>query len=76
MGEAATAVEFAHSLGEVVAAVADAGLRVEVLREHLDGDADYRGDGVLVQGGDGRWHLRLGGQDLPVLFSLRAAKPG
>jgi SAM-dependent methyltransferase len=72
---AATAtVQWAHSLGEVVTAVADAGLRVETLVEHLEADVDHRG-GVLAPGPDGRVRWRLSGQDLPILFGLRASKP-
>lgn len=66
-------VQWAHSLGELVTAVARAGLRVDRLVEHLSAEVDHRG-GVLVQGADGRWRLPVGGQDLPVLFGLGASK--
>jgi SAM-dependent methyltransferase len=73
IGATAT-VQWAHSLGEVVGAVAGAGLWVDSLVEHLSAEVDHRG-GLLVQGADGRWHLPVGGQDLPVLFALGASKP-
>jgi SAM-dependent methyltransferase len=71
---ASATVQWAHSLGEVVTAVARAGLRVDRLVEHLSAEVDHRG-GVLVRGSDGRWRLPVGGQDLPVLFGLAASKP-
>jgi SAM-dependent methyltransferase len=63
-----------HSLGEIVTALAEAGLRIEFLHEFpfLDWPAD-----ALVKSGDGRFRLpgELDGR-LPLLFSLRASKPG
>ncbi|MGI5338114.1 class I SAM-dependent methyltransferase [Streptomyces sp. CA-181903] len=67
-------VQWSHSLGEIVSAVAGAGLRVEVLDEYLSSDRDDRGS-VLRQGQDGRWRLRIWPHDLPVLFGLAAVKP-
>jgi SAM-dependent methyltransferase len=72
---AATAsVEYAHSLGEVVNAALGAGLKIQRLEEHLDADFDPRGD-VLAREDDGRYRLRVGGEALPILFTLVAAKP-
>lgn len=71
---ATTTVEFAHSLGEVVTAALGAGLRVDVLREHLEIDFDPRGD-VLTRDDDGVFRLRIGGTVLPVLYTLVASKP-
>jgi SAM-dependent methyltransferase len=63
-----------HSLGEIVTALIDAGLRIEFLHEF-----DFCAWQLpwLVQGEDGRWRLPpdAGGQ-LPLFFSLRARKPG
>jgi len=67
-------IEYAHSLGEVVNAALEAGLRIERLEEHLDSDFDPRGD-VLTREDDGRYRLRVDGESLPVLFTLVAAKP-
>jgi|GEM_PF-6264973 hypothetical protein len=40
----------------------------------MDEAFDPRGD-VLEQDDDGRYRLHVGGQELPVLFGLRATKP-
>jgi SAM-dependent methyltransferase len=66
-------VNYAHSLGEVVTAAVRAGLRVDALHEHLECDFDPRG-AVLTQEDDGRFRLRLGGEPLPVLFTLLATR--
>lgn len=66
-------VNYAHALGEVVTAAVDAGLRVDALHEHLQCDFDPRGD-VLTKEDDGRFRLRLGGEPLPVLFTLVASR--
>jgi SAM-dependent methyltransferase len=72
---AATAtVEYGHSLAEVVNAALEAGLKIQRLDEHLAGDFDPRG-GLLARDDDGRYRLRVGGEVLPVLFGLVAAKP-
>ena len=72
---AATAtVEFGHSLAEVVNAALSAGLKIQRLDEHLDADFDPRGD-LLAREDDGRYRLRIAGEQLPVLFALVAAKP-
>jgi SAM-dependent methyltransferase len=67
-------ISYGHSLGEVVTAAVAAGLRVERLDEHMDCDFDPRGD-LLPAGDDGRYRLRVGGELLPVLFTLVALKP-
>ena len=62
-----------HSLGEIVSALAEAGLHVEFLHEFdvLDWELGY-----LVQGSDGLWRLPAGTKgELPLFFSLRASKP-
>lgn len=62
-----------HSLGEIVTALIDAGLRIEFLHEldYCEWALDF-----LVEGEDGRWRLPAGtpGQ-LPLFFSIRATKP-
>ena len=67
-------INYAHSLGEIVNAALAAGLRVEHLEEHVEADFDPRGR-ILSPDDDGRYRLPLGGEDLPVLFTLIAAKP-
>jgi SAM-dependent methyltransferase len=62
-----------HGLGEIVSALADEGLRIEVLVEHpfLAWKVDF-----LVEGPDGNWYLPPdAGGELPLMFSLRARKP-
>jgi len=62
-----------HGLGEIVTALVDAGLRIEMLVEHafLDWSADF-----LVEAGPGRFVLPPdAGGELPLMFSLRARKP-
>ncbi len=62
-----------HSLGEIVTALIDAGLRIDFLHEFdfVDWPVDF-----LVQGDDGRWRLPPGTKgELPLFFSLKATKP-
>lgn len=59
-----------YSLGEVVSAVAVAGLRVESLREHPC--AHWRQFPQLVEHSDGYWRWPDAANTLPLLFSLRA----
>ena len=62
-----------HSLGEIVTALIDAGLRIEFLHEFdfVAWPMDF-----LVESPDGRWRLppETKGQ-LPLFFSLKASKP-
>lgn len=71
---ATASVVYGHSLGEIVTAAIAAGLRVEALHEHLAADFDPRGS-MLTPGPDGRYRLEIGGQQLPILFTLVAAQP-
>ena len=62
-----------HSLGEIVTALVDAGLRIEFLHEFdfCEWKLDF-----LVEGDDGRWRLPDGTKgQLPLFFSIRASKP-
>lgn len=62
-----------HSLGEIVTALVDAGLRLEFLHEFdfVSWPVDF-----LVEGDDGRWRLAAGSKgSLPLFFSLKATKP-
>jgi SAM-dependent methyltransferase len=62
-----------HTLGEVVSAVAAAGLRLEYLHEFPY--SDFRSLPTMERGEDGWW--RLPGENstaIPLLFSLRATK--
>lgn len=62
--------EYPHSLGEVVTAVVDAGLRVRRLVEHLSWPYDPVGS--LPARDNGGFELRIGGGVLPTMFSLVA----
>jgi SAM-dependent methyltransferase len=68
-------VEFAHSLGEVVNAAVAAGLVIVELGEHLAVESDI-GRHLLQRDEDGLLRWRADGQLLPIIFSLRARKPG
>jgi SAM-dependent methyltransferase len=62
-----------HSLGEIVTALTEAGLRLEFLHEFdfVEWPVEF-----LVQGDDGRWRLPDGSKGaLPLFFSLKATKP-
>jgi hypothetical protein len=62
-----------HSLGEIVTALIDAGLRIDFLHEF--DFVHWRLD-FLVEGDDGRWRLPPGTKgELPLYFSLKATKP-
>lgn len=60
--------EWQHPIGEIVTAVAEAGLRIEFLHEHPL--LVWQQVGAMVQGDDGMW--RLPGDPLPLSFSLKA----
>jgi hypothetical protein len=68
--------DWPHGVGEVVTAVARAGLRVEFLHEFPF--VDFPVLPFLEQHDEGTWRLpagRYGEGELPLLFSLRASKP-
>ena len=67
-------VQYAHSLGEVVTASIRAGLTVRWLREHTAAPRDYRGD-LGAPESDGRYRVRLGGEPVPMLYTLVADRP-
>ena len=60
-----------HTLGDIVTALATAGLRIEFVHE-FPVDYWHRWEG-MVRDEDGRWTLP--GVDLPLTFSLRAVSP-
>jgi SAM-dependent methyltransferase len=76
--DASVNVAYAHDLGEIVNAAIAAGLRIELLREHLSCAFDPRGN-VAAREADGRYRFRLGtapGLPIPMLFTLIASLPG
>jgi SAM-dependent methyltransferase len=71
--KAKSSFDWAHSLGEVVSALAGAGLRIEWLREHpfLDWPTSF-----LVEAEDRTWVLNPEQEgEIPLSFSLKARKP-
>ena len=62
---------WSHGLGEIVTALAAAGLRIDFLHERpfLEWEVPF-----LTEREPGRWRLPEG-QELPLSFSLRATKP-
>jgi SAM-dependent methyltransferase len=65
------AVEYPHSLGEIVTAAADAGLTIKHLGEYIAAEFDPRG--FLPQSPDGLYRLPFGDSHLPIMYSLRAS---
>lgn len=68
-----TTVQYEHRLGSVVSAIAAAGLRIEFLHEH--DRALFAQFESLVRGPDG-FRPPEGRHRLPLMYSLRATKPG
>jgi SAM-dependent methyltransferase len=64
--------ERAHSLGEIVTAVLDAGLELELLHEHATTPAPSP---WMELGPDRLYHFAPGAHRFPVCFSLLAAAP-
>ncbi|HUH12843.1 MAG TPA: class I SAM-dependent methyltransferase [Longimicrobiales bacterium] len=69
-----TSFEWSHGVGEVVTALLEAGLRLEWLREHPRSPYDVLP--YLERRPEGDFGVRGGGDGLPLLFSLKAVKPG
>lgn len=63
-------VQWNHPLGEVVTALAEAGLRVGSLRE-MDGDVLQTWK-IMERGEDGLYHMPPGLPSLPLMYVLRA----
>ncbi|OIV36058.1 methyltransferase type 12 [Mangrovactinospora gilvigrisea] len=75
LAEETTGVEFVHPLGDVVTALAAAGLRIELLRER--DTTMFRRYPALVRGEDGLYRFPEDGAyaHLPLMYSLRATAP-
>jgi SAM-dependent methyltransferase len=61
-----------HGLGEIVTAIAEAGMRIEWLHEHQVSTWHYQDKERFVQDETGMW--RDSESDLPLSFSLRATR--
>jgi SAM-dependent methyltransferase len=72
--QANVTVEYGHSLGEIVTAAVAAGLSVRALHEHLDAAHPFRADVLREPDADGRYRLRLGGQPMPLVYTLIAER--
>jgi SAM-dependent methyltransferase len=68
------AVNYAHSLAEIVNSAVAAGFRVDGLDELRESALDFP-PGRAVRDPDGRWRLWIAGQPWPMLFALRATRP-
>ena len=66
--------EWNHTMGEIVTALIDAGLRIEFLHEHPF--TVYEQLPFLQPDGTGYWRFPEGAQPIPLMFSVKAAKPG
>ena len=62
--------EWQHSLGEIVCALIDAGLRIEFLHEFPF--TCYQALPVMERGNDGWWRLPKHNDSFPQIFSIRA----
>jgi SAM-dependent methyltransferase len=67
-------VEFHHGLGEIVTSLVEAGLRIEFVHEH-DFELFQRFESLQRQE-DGTYRLPPGQPRVPMMFSLRASRPG
>ncbi len=65
---------WAHGLAEVYQALQSAGLRVDELKEYPF--TVYRARDGLIQGDDRLWRLPDGVPSLPLVYYMRADKPG
>ena len=65
-------VQWNHGLGEVVTALIQAGLDVDLVRE--DDATDYRRWPFLARGTDGRWRMPAGVPSLPLMYMVRAVR--
>jgi len=66
-------IYYAHSIGEITTAAAEARFRIDALNEHLQCSFEHR-TGIPLREDDGWWRLRADGMPLPLLFTLRATR--
>jgi SAM-dependent methyltransferase len=70
--EVPTCYEWNHGLGEVVSALIDAGLTIELVREHWT--CLWQALPFMVEDEDGWWRLPDRPERLPLMYSIRARK--
>ncbi len=63
---------WSHALGDIVSALAEAGLRIEWLHEFPSTPEQYMP--LMVRGADGWWRLPPELGEIPCLFSLKATR--
>jgi SAM-dependent methyltransferase len=68
-----TSHEWAHPLGSIVTALANAGLHVEFVHEFPF--CLYQMFPFMTRSADGYWRLPEHGESLPLTFSIKATKP-
>ena len=69
-----TTYEWNHSVGDILNSLISAGLTIEFFHEfHFCG---YRALPMMEKGEDGWWRLKEHNDSIPLMFSLKAAKPG
>lgn len=66
--------EWNHGIGEIVTSLIESGLQIEFLHEHQF--AEYHAFPACVGDGEGHWRFPDHPERLPMLFSLKATKPG
>jgi SAM-dependent methyltransferase len=66
--------EWHHQLGDIVSAVAAAGMHIEFLHEH--DFTLYQQWSILERHSHDAWRMPQGQPRIPLMFSLRASKPG
>jgi SAM-dependent methyltransferase len=67
-----TCYEWHHGLGEVVSALIDAGLAIELLHEHQT--CLWQALPFMIEDEDGWWRLPDRPERLPLMYSIRARK--
>ncbi len=66
--------EWFHSMDDILSALLDAGLQIEMF--HEQDFCSYRSKMGLVQGRDRMWRMPEPVQPMPMMFSVKARKPG
>ena len=64
--------EWPHSLGDIVTALIEAGLKLEFLHEFPF--CHYQAYPMMIQGGDGWWRFPEHNESFPQMFSIKASK--
>ena len=75
MLEQSVTYEWNHGIGEIVTALIEAGLRIEFVREY---PFVYGWDALpaMERDADGKLRLTEGSENVPLMYSIRAMKPG